>query len=327
VERRRLGTSDLLVSELTLGAMTFGRETGPSESLGVVAAYVEAGGNLLDTADCYNDGRSEEICGRALAACGGELMVATKTGLPWPDADAGGYAPARIRRSLEGSLRRLDVDHVDLYQLHVWDPLTPLEDALETLAGLVAAGTIRAFGISNFPAWAAGRAHGLLRDHDRAGFAAVQYHYSLACRDAELEILPFCIDCDVAMLPWSPLSGGVLTGKYGAGAAGRASGPPEWRGYALQRALGGSQEVVNVLRAVAGRLGAEPGAVALRWLLDRPGVASAIAGCRTVEQWAAAAAASEVRLPAGERERLDRSGAPEPRYPQDFIDLVLPSPR
>lgn len=319
------GADQPAVSPLTLGTMNFGKETDAEVSLRVVDAYVEAGGNLLDTADCYGDGASERICALALARHRGRLMLATKTGRPVGDDDPGGYRPARLRAAVEGSLRRLGVDRLDLFQLHQWDPDTAIEDAVAVLADLQKQGTIGAYGFSNLPPWTLGEARAWAAATGRPLAAASQYHYSLTCRDIEDAILPFFQEYGMTLMAWSPLSGGLLTGKYRTEAtdARRGDRPTGKRGYSYERARPVADRVVDALDRIAVPAGVSPAAVALRWVLDRPAVSTAIVGARTVAQLTENLAALTLTLTAPDRARLDALTAPGPRYPHDFLAQVL----
>ncbi len=217
---RALGRSGLVVSPLALGTMTFGTArwgSGEADSRAIFDAYVEAGGNSVDSADVYAGGRSEEMLSGFIAERGvrDRIVLSTKAGFAaGPGPHAGGVGARHLHAALEGSLRRLRTDHVDLYWLHVWDGVTPAEEVLETITGLVRSGRIRYWGLSNAPAWWCARLATLAAAHGLPGPIALQYFYALVNRDVEDEHLPLAADTGMAMVPWSPLAYGLLTGKY-----------------------------------------------------------------------------------------------------------------
>ncbi|NDV86532.1 aldo/keto reductase [Aurantimonas aggregata] len=335
---RTLGCSGLSVSPLALGTMTFGvarwgMERPAAEA--VFDAYVEAGGNLIDTADIYAGGRSEEMLGAMVADRGlrDRLVVATKSGFAdGKGPHAGGNGAKHVHAALEGSLRRLGTDYVDLYWVHVWDAVTPPEELLETMAGLVRAGKIRYWGISNTPAWYVARIATLAAVRGLPGPIALQYFYSLVSREVEIEHLPLAREMGLGMMPWSPLAYGLLTGKYDRAkveaAAPRAGGLPNDAGDGTTRAaedgrLDGANpfgdalftdrnwRIVDALQSVASALGETPARVALSWVLSRPGVDTALMGVSRVEQLHDNIAATELVLSAGHRAALDAASAPE----------------
>ncbi|NNJ46706.1 MAG: aldo/keto reductase, partial [Acidimicrobiia bacterium] len=217
MEHRSLGNSGLELSVFGLGTMTFGAEADEPTSHAILDRFVEAGGTFIDTADVYTRGVSEEIIGRWLAARGGTdgLTIATKARFPMSDDPADrGAGRAHLERAVDASLSRLGVDTIDLYQIHAWDPDTPLEETLATLNDLVKAGKIRFAGVSNYAGWQLQRAVLTARYEGWAPIVSLQPKYSLLSRDIELELLPLCLDQNIGVLPWSPLGGGWLTGKY-----------------------------------------------------------------------------------------------------------------
>ncbi|WP_406120393.1 aldo/keto reductase [Streptomyces canus] len=326
---RPLGRSGIDVSVVTLGSMNFGKDLDEREGVELVAAYLDHGGNFLDTADCYADGLSETIVGAARRRLGDRFAICTKTGRPmFDDERQSGYAPQRLRNALEASLRRLGVDHVEMYQLHQWDPAVPVEDAVETLAALRDEGKIGAFGIGNVPAWALGQAYGFCRGRAIAGADAYQYHYSLGCRDAEAEILPACVAHGAGLMAWSPLSGGLLTGKYatqpGASGPRRGDKPVGRRGYGFERLADGWPAICESLRLVADRTGTSMTAVALSWLLSRPGVVTAVIGARSPAQLAETIGTPLPELGPEYLAALTENAPAVTPYPQDFLTQVLP---
>ena len=339
---RTLGRSGLIVSPLALGTMTFGTARWGSEeeaSRAIFHAYVEAGGNFVDTADVYSGGRSEEMLGGFIAdrSLRHEMVVATKAGFAAGRGPyAGGVGAKHLHAALEGSLRRLRTDYVDLFWLHVWDGVTPAEEVLETMASLVRAGKIRHWGVSNAPAWWCATLATLARGHGAPGPIALQYFYSLVNRDIEDEHVPLALDAGMGLVPWSPLAYGLLTGKYdrkAVEAAGpRASGlprdaasPGEQRPEDDKRLDGANPfgdmlftdrnwGIVDELRRVASAAGESPARVALAWVLSRPGVTSALMGVSRVEQVADNIAALDLTLAPELRAALDAVSAPaDPR--------------
>ena len=335
---RTLGRSGLVVSPLALGTMTFGvarwgMERGAAEA--VFDAYVEAGGNLVDTADVYAGGRGEEMLGAIIADRGmrDRIVLATKSGFAaGKGPQAGGNGAVHIRAALEGSLRRLGTDHIDLYWIHVWDSVTPAEELLETMAAIVRSGKIRYWGMSNAPAWYVAKLATLASVWGMPGPIALQYFHSLVSREVEAEHLPLARDMGLGMMPWSPLAYGLLTGKYDramveAGAP-RAGGLPGDAGTGEARAeddkrLDGANpfgdtlftdrnwRIVDALRGVADAIGETPARVALAWVLSRPGVDCALMGVSRVAQVHDNIAATDLRLPADAVATLDAASAPD----------------
>jgi aryl-alcohol dehydrogenase-like predicted oxidoreductase len=337
-EYRTLGRSGLVVSPLALGTMTFGVARWGMErpeADAVFNAYVEAGGNLIDTADVYANGRGEEMLGAMIAERGlrDNLVVATKSGFSaGKGPQAGGNGSKQIHAALDGSLRRLKTDFIDLYWVHVWDSVTPPEELLETMAGLVRSGKIRYWGMSNTPAWYVARVATLAAAYRLPGPIALQYFYSLVSREVESEHLPLARDMGLGMMPWSPLAYGLLTGKYDratveAGAP-RAGGLPSDAGTGDLRAaddkrLDGANpfgdtlftdrnwRIVEALRTVADAIGETPARVALAWVLSRPGVDTALMGVSRVSQLQDNIAATDLQLPLDQIAALDAASTPE----------------
>ena len=341
MKMRKLGRTGTWVSDLCLGTMNFGNTrvgVDEAESGRVLDAYLDRGGNFIDTADAYSGGASEEIVGRALSAKREGVIIATK-GF-YPVAQAFGDPPAHVNalgssrrhltQALHDSLRRLRTDWVDLYQVHCWDPVTPLEETLSTLDDFVRAGKVRHVGLSNFSAWQVVEAHHVAERHGWEPFVTAQLQYSLICRDIEQDVLPACERHGLGVLPWSPLGGGVLTAKYhgerveaGARYAGEAPSQRvvKWRARFL------NQRTAAVARAVAEAargLGSTPTAVSLAWLLTRPAISSVIMGPKTVEQLDQNLAGAALTLPAEVLSTLDEATAVDARYPEWFIAM---SPR
>ena len=322
---RTLGHSGLVVSPLALGTMTFGTARwGSAEDVSaqVFGAYLEAGGNFVDTADVYAGGRSEELVGRLVAERGlrDRLVLATKFGFFGGDRGnphGGGNGRKHVHQALEGSLRRLKTDYVDLYWLHVWDTVTPAEEVLQTLGDLVRAGKVRYFGVSDMPAWYATKLATLAAARGVPGPIAMQLEYSLVERSVEREHLPAARDGGLGVCPWSPLAGGFLAGKYARDqvpSEGRLSGANPFQGPST-KFTDRNWGVLDALRAVAADVGRPPAQVALAWLAARPGVTAPILGARRVEQLRDTLAALGVALSPEQRRVLDAASAPEPTFP------------
>jgi aryl-alcohol dehydrogenase-like predicted oxidoreductase len=323
MEYRTLGRTGCAVSALTLGTMTFGKETDEHAAHEQLDAFFEAGGNLVDTADVYNAGVSEEIIGRWLADrpadARDKAVIATKGRFPTGEGVNGlGLSRRHLQRALDASLRRLGVDCVDLYQVHSWDPVTPLEETLETLDAMVRAGKVRYVGLSNFTGWQIQKAVGLAREHGWQTPVMLQPQYNLLVRELEWEIVPSCEDAGLGLLPWSPLGGGWLTGKYtqderptGATRLGEDPG----RGveaYARRSSRQRTWDVIDAVSEIAGQRGVTMAQVALAWLADRPAVSSVILGARTTEQLADNLGAAGLHLDESETARLDTASDPAP---------------
>jgi aryl-alcohol dehydrogenase-like predicted oxidoreductase len=322
---RQLGGSGLRVSVLTMGTMTFGGKggfasvgsTGVEEARGQVDRCLDAGVNLIDTANVYSGGLSEEILGQVLEGRRDQVLVATKARMPMGEGpNDAGLSRHHLIRECEASLRRLRTDRIDLYQVHEWDGQTPLEETLEALDDLVRAGKVGYVGCSNYAGWQLMKALGIADRRGLGRFVSQQIHYTLQAREAEYELVPIAIDQGLGMLVWSPLAGGLLSGKYRRGQPG-----PEG-----SRLLSGWDEppvrdqdklydIVEVLVEVAKDRGASPAQVALAWLLDRPAVTSVIIGARTDEQLVDNLGAAELSLTEEELARLEQVSRPPLLYP------------
>ncbi len=328
-----LGNTGLYVSELCLGTMTFGGSggvwqaigrVGRDEALALVTAALEAGVNFIDTADVYSEGDSERLLGQALKTLDRpreQVVIATKVrGRSGPGVNQVGLSRGHILASIEGSLRRLGLDHVDLYQVHGFDPVTPIEETVRALDDVVRSGKARYVGFSNLPAWVASRALTFAELNGLARFQSAQVYYSIAGRDIEREIAPLCQAARVAILPWSPLAGGLLSGKFdpdkkGPSDARRASFdfPP----VDMERL----PRVLAALRAVAGEAGVSVARVALAWQLTRPFVTSIIVGAKRLDQLTDNLAAADLRLSADQVRRLDEASALRPEYPGWMVEF------
>jgi aryl-alcohol dehydrogenase-like predicted oxidoreductase len=320
VKQRRLGSTGLSVSHIALGTMSWGADTDEDDASSQMAAYLEVGGNLVDTADVYVDGESERVLGRLLTNVvkRDDLVIATKA-VSVRGAERNRDASRRhLLAALDASLGRLGTDHVDLWQLHAWDTQTPIEETLGALDAAVSSGRTRYVGVSNYSAWQTAQA--ATWQHawpGRAPIVATQMEYSLLQRGIEREVVPAALALGIGILPWSPLGRGVLTGKYQAGT------PADSRGaaadysrfispYLDQR----SSRIVGAVMTAADGLGVSPLAVALAWIRDRPGVVAPIVGARTTGQLKGSLEADSTVLPDEIRQALDDVSAPEIGYPE-----------
>ena len=321
MEYRNLGASGAVVSALCLGTMTFGAEADEPTSHAILDDFVAAGGTFIDTADVYSSGTSEEIIGRWLAAEPGRrdrLVIATKGRFPMGQGPNDlGVSRRHLRTALDASLRRLGVDHIDLYQMHAWDPLTPIEETLRFLDDAVAAGKIGYYGFSNFLGWQLTKAVYEAKTHGWAPPVTLQPQYSLLVRGIESEIVPAALDAGIGLLPWSPLGGGWLSGKYQRDTAPTGAtrlGENPQRGmeaWEPRNAKARTWEIIDAVREIADSHGVSSAQVALRWLADRPAVTSVILGARTREQLADNLKADALQLEQEETERLTKVSEPE----------------
>jgi aryl-alcohol dehydrogenase-like predicted oxidoreductase len=326
VDYRTLGHSGCAVSVYALGTMTFGAETEEAEAHRQLDRFLEAGGTLVDTANTYGAGRSEEIIGRWFASRPAEItepvVLATKGRFPLDDAPNGSGLSARhLTRALDASLRRLGLDAVDLYQVHAFDPWTPLEETLRTLDGFVRAGKARYYGLSNFTGWQLTKAVHLARAMNVAGPVTLQPQYSLLVREIEWEIVPAAVDAGIGLLPWSPLGGGWLSGKYQrdarpAGATRLGEDPGRGMEAYDRRGTERTWRVVEAVRKIAADRGVTMAEIALAWVTGRPAVSSTILGARNTEQLEANLRAADLHLTSQETADLDAISAPgAPDYP------------
>ncbi|MGN6598302.1 MAG: aldo/keto reductase [Actinomycetes bacterium] len=322
MEYRPLGRSGMSVSTLCLGTMTFGNETDEAGAHEQLDTFVEAGGNLVDTADVYTHGVSEEIIGRWLASRPAEVrdrvVLATKGRFPMGgDVNDLGTSRRHLQRALDDSLRRLGVDCVDLYQVHAWDPITPIEETLATLDSLVRAGNTRYVGLSNFTGRQVQKAVAVAREHGWERPVTLQPQYNLLVRELEWEIVPSCLDAGLGLLPWSPLGGGWLTGKYSreerpTGATRLGENPERGvEAYDRRSVQQRTWDVVDAVRSVAEGRGVSMAQVALAWLADRPAVTSVILGARTVSQLQDNLGAAGLHLSPEETAALDAASDPQ----------------
>src|ERR1700726_2839342 len=311
MDYRTLGRSGCAVSSLCLGTMTFGSETDEQGAHEQLDRFVEAGGTFVDTADVYSGGMSEEIIRRGFASRSAGLtepvVLATKGRFPLDDSpNSAGLSARHLTRALDASLRRLGVEAVDLYQAHAYDPLTPLEETLRTLDQFVRAGKIRYYGLSNFTGWQLTKAVHLARALNVAGPVTLQPQYSLLAREIEWEIVPAVIDAGMGLLPWSPLGGGWLSGKYRrdqrpSGATRLGEDPGRGMEAYDRRGPDRTWHVIDAVQGIAHDRGVSMGGIALAWVAGRPAVTSVILGARTTGQLQVNLRAADLRLSAGER--------------------------
>ncbi len=331
MEYRLLGDSGLAVSRLCLGTMTFGAETDRAGSFAQLDAFVEAGGTFIDTADVYSRGVSEQLVGDWLgerADARDQVVLATKGRFPMNDGPNGvGLSRRHLHDALEASLRRLGVESIDLYQLHAWDPLTPIDEYLRFIDDAIGAGKVHYFGLSNFVGWQ------LTAVAERAAAqgwtvpVSLQPQYNLLTRYIELEIVPACERYGLGLMPWSPLAGGWLTGKYRrdtrpSGASRLGDNPARGMEAYDRRNTDATWVVLDALEDVAKQSGLTMAQAALAWLADRPQVTSPIVGARTLEQLQGSLAVAEVHLDGDAARRLTEVSEPAlPDYPYGELGI------
>ncbi|GAB2611221.1 aldo/keto reductase [Kribbella endophytica] len=325
---RTLGRSGLRVSPLTLGTMTFGDDWGwgssPEESTKILATYLDRGGNSVDTANLYTNGHSEQIVGdhlHARSSLRDRVVLGTKFfGNLYPkDPNGGGPGRKAIVQQLENSLRRLRTDYVDLYWLHNFDPVTPVEETLRALDDLVAAGKIRYVGFSDVPAWATAQAATIAQLRGWSPIIALQLEYSLLERTSEGELIPMAEALGMGVMPWSPLKGGFLSGKY---SSSDATEVDTTRGRMPSEA---EYVVIDALNAVAEQSGTTAAEIALSWVTGRPGVTSTVIGARRMDQFETNLGALDVTLTDAQRTTLDEVSAPTLNFPAENNRVLAPS--
>ena len=325
---RTLGRTGLYVSEICFGAMTFGGSGfwsvvgthGETEADRLVGKAIEAGVNFFDTADVYSDGESERLLGKALGARRKDVVLATKVrGKVGPGPNDVGLSRVHIHASIDGSLKRLGTDHVDLYQIHGYDPLVPPDETLRALDDVVRAGKVRYLGCSNLAAWQIMKAIGVSESHGWSRFDSLQAYYSIAGRDLEREIAPLLEDQRVGLMVWSPLAGGLLSGKFskdGAGPEGTRRASFDFPPVDKDRAF----KVIDVMRAVAADNGTTVPRVALAWILHQRFVTTVIIGAKDDKQLDDNLGAIDVALSAEDLKRLNEASALPPEYPGWMIE-------
>lgn len=314
MEYRTLGNSGAVVSNYALGTMTFGAEASEDDSHAILDNYVGTGGNFIDTADVYSAGVSEEIIGRWLAKrkdAHHQVVIATKGRFPMGTSPNDvGTSRRHLTRALDNSLRRLGVEQIDLYQMHAWDPITPIEETLRFLHDAVTSGKIGYYGFSNFLGWQLTKAVHIAKAHGWNAPVTLQPQYSLLVREIESEIVPASLDAGIGLLPWSPLGGGWLSGKYKrdvAPASDTRVGDNPTRGMEAWQERNDNPhtwEIISAVEDIAASHGTSAAQVALAWLANRPAVTSVILGARTTEQLADNLAAARLELTDEETRRL-----------------------
>ena len=320
MELRTLGNSGTIVSAYALGTMTFGAEADEQTSHAIIDTYLDAGGTFIDTADVYSSGGSETIIGRWLAGNPGrrdEVVIATKGRFPMGEGPNGvGLSRTHLRAALDASLSRLGVDHIDLYQMHAWDALTPIEETLRFLDDAVSAGKISYYGFSNYLGWQLTKAVHVAAAHGWTPPVTLQPQYNLLVRGIEHEVVPAALDAGIGLLPWSPLAGGWLSGKYTrdqapTGATRLGENPKRgMEAWEKRNADPRVWEIIDAVGAIASELGATPSQVALAWLAARPAVTSVILGARTIEQLTDNLGAADVVLSDEQTQRLAELSSP-----------------
>lgn len=329
---RQLGHSGLLVSELCLGAMSFGKQgywevvggLGDAEAQRLVDMALDGGINFFDTADVYSYGQSEEILGRALKARRREVVLATKVrGRMSPEINDVGLSRHHLIRSCETSLQRLGTDYIDLYIVHSFDFVTPLEETLSTLNDLVRQGKVRYLGCSNFAAWQLMKALALAEKHHWEKFVSLQALYSLVARDVETELVPLCQDQRLGLTPWSPLAGGFLTGKFRRGEKGPADArrSKEQHNF-IQVDEGKGFRILDEVQRIAQARGVSVAQVALNYLLRKPAVSAVLVGATKPEQLQDNLKATSWTLEEAEVKALDAVSQPRRPYPHWMLDYT-----
>jgi aryl-alcohol dehydrogenase-like predicted oxidoreductase len=327
-----LGRSGLRVSPLCLGTMTFGMEWGwgseEKAAKEIFDRYLESGSNFIDTADAYTNGHSEEMIGKFVAerSLRDSVVIATKfTFNRQPgNPNAGGNGRKNIYRALEGSLRRLQTDYVDLYYLHAWDAITPVEEVISTLTDLIRAGKIRHYAFSDTPAWYAAKAQTLAEKEGKERLVALQLEYSLAERNIEREHIPAAQELGLGICPWSPLASGFLSGKYRReGDTGRGEGRLGMGIPVFNKFTAHNWRILDVVLDVAKMIDKTPAQIALNWVATQPGVTSTILGATKLAQLEDNLAALGFAIPAELRKRLDDASALDPAHPYTFYEPVF----
>ncbi|GFZ99974.1 aldo/keto reductase [Paenibacillus marchantiophytorum] len=318
---RTLGRSGLAVSELCLGTMSFGNTTSEADAIRMIHQFKEQGGNFLDTANVYVAGRSEEIVGKAIKDIRSEVVLATKVRMQTADHPNGsGISRKHILQSVEESLQRLQTDYIDLYQVHVWDHLTPIEETLRALDDLVTSGKVRYIGCSNFFAWHLMKSLACSDANRYVRFISIQPQYSLVSREMDREMMSLCLEENVGVIPWAPLGGGFLTGRYTREepTSGRLSAKVGESAWAL-RGTERNFAIFDAVYSAASELDKTPAQIALAWLLQRKGITSPIFGATTLEQFADNMGAVGWQMPQDIWDRLDEASALPSEYPNRFI--------
>ncbi len=331
MDLRPLGNSGLYVTELCLGVMTFGMDGAEDVKAKVLDTYLDAGGNFIDTADTYGRGVSEEILGRLIKSRGirDKLVIATKVRAPMSDSPIDrGLSRRHIMDGVDASLKRLQTDYIDLYQTHFWDEFTPIEETMSALDAIVRAGKVRYVGASNVAGWQLSKANGIAEREGTIRYTCLQPEYSLISRDIERELIPACLDGGIGVIPYSPLGGGLLSGKYSFGQdppsgsrgerAAQTGMAAQWQSRMSERNF----KILDTLKEVAGEAGKSLTQVALRWIADKPGVTAPIVGASSPEQLSENLGAIGWKLDDAQRTKLDEASAVDLGYPYALIKTL-----
>ncbi|MCC2684239.1 MAG: MocA family oxido-reductase/dehydratase [Paenibacillaceae bacterium] len=323
MEYRSLGKSGLAVSQICLGTMTFGKETSPEDSTRMIDQFFDLGGNFLDTANVYVGGRSEEVVGQAIKKRRQDVVLATKVRMrTGPGVNQVGVSRKQIMDCVEDSLRRLQTDYIDLYQMHVWDQITPIEETLRTLDDLVTSGKVRYIGCSNYYTWQLMKSLCYSDFMRYARFISIQPQYSLVCRELDREMISLCIEENVGVIPWAPLGSGFLSGRYEQGVIpteGRLSaksGEAHWGHRYTEKNF----RILDEVKRLARQYGKTPSQISLNWLMYKQGITSPIFGARTLEQFEDNMGSVGWRLSDEDWNRLDQVSALPDEYPTRFIE-------
>jgi aryl-alcohol dehydrogenase-like predicted oxidoreductase len=342
MEYRNLGRSGLKVSEISLGTMTFGLYTDEAEANRILGLSIEAGVNFIDTANAYSGGKSETILGNILGQRRDDLVLATKFFNPMgPGPNDSGWSRSHLIKAVEDSLARLKTDYIDIYYIHHVDIQTPIEETLRALNDLVSQGKIRYLACSNFEAWRLMDALWISDHHDWSRIECYQPQYSLVVRDIEDELIPLCQYKGVGVVVWAPLAGGFLTGKYRPEQVRKLEGTRSADGWCFPDPFysENAENILATLLQVSDNLGRSPAQTALRWVIEQPGITSAIVGARNCQQLKDNLLAASWKLDDSSRKLLDEVSKPRVRYPksmesamfdrrQDAIDMPsLPDPK
>lgn len=322
---RRLGRSGVKVSELCLGTMTFGHGTDGATARRMVDRCLDAGVNFFDTADSYGAGESESMLGKALSGNRRRAVVATKFFNPMgSDVNDSGMSRVHIMHAIEDSLRRLSTEWLDIYYIHHVDMETPLDEMLSALDDLVHQGKVRYIACSNYEAWRLAKALGISERESLARFVCYQPQYSLVVRDIEQELVPLCLEEELGIVPWSPLAGGFLSGKYIPGVH-SASGSRSEEGWNFPTSYfaDNADEILGKLLESAESLGRTAAEVALRWVLNRPAISSVIVGARTMEQLESNLRAADLSIPEEIQSELETVSRPRLHYPRSLEQTMV----
>jgi len=322
---KNLGKTGTKVSELCLGTMIFGQQVDETTAVKIINRAVDLGINFIDTADVYAKGRSEEIVGNAIRGMRDDIVLATKVrGRTGPDPNGEGLSRKHIMRNLETSLKRLGTDYIDLYQVHRVDPATPLKETMATLSDLVRSGKVRYIGCSNFPAWQLEKALRISEVQGVEAFATVQPRYNVVDRDIERELLPLCVEEGIGVIPYSPLAGGILTGKYHLGKPAPEGSRGQLRPVMVSRYLNPrNQAILQVLEEVSSETGMSLSQISLAWLMANPAITSPIVGASKLEQLEENIGVLDHSLPVETLTRISEASKPDwLRDQEEFEDLM-----